>query len=80
MPKAVSLAFFKRLDNVDISFDSRSIAICRRSDSISPISLSVSSLSLTCSTTAHNYALLINRPPGNRSVGISLELELTRFG
>src|SRR5437762_12532014 len=41
----VSDIFFRRLDSVAIILLLRSIAICRRSDSISPISLSESSLS-----------------------------------
>ena len=46
---AVSLTFLNKFESVDIIFDSRSIAICRRSNSISPISLRLSSLFFTVS-------------------------------
>jgi hypothetical protein len=36
-------------DSVDMSFDMRSMAICRRSDSVSPSSLSESGSALTSS-------------------------------
>jgi hypothetical protein len=39
MALAVSLIFLSKFDSVDIIFDIRSIAICKRNDSISPIEL-----------------------------------------
>jgi hypothetical protein len=44
--EAVSLIFFSKFDSVDIILERRSIAICNRSESNSPISLKLSRSSL----------------------------------
>ena len=60
---AVSLTFSTKFESVDIIFDMRSIAICRRSDSISPISLMLSRSLFALSMALSIFAFVTSSRP-----------------